>query len=227
MIQTTTTKKMIMNKIKFLLIALVFALCVSFTKAQNIQLLHNFNGENKLQSTLTLENFSQDKLGTTFYFVDIDLFETHNPTTMFTKIMRTFKLGKSPFSAHIEYNGGLIVNQNFSAPINNVYLVGFDYYLHNKSHNKRLNIKLLQRFTKKVNHQVSVIWGTSWFNGDIDIDGYVHYWEENGKQIIYSEPQVWFNVTNFLALGGEVKIGYNFNHSKWKATPALGLKVKI
>jgi len=216
-----------MNKIKFILIALVFALCASSAKAQNIQLLHNFNGENKLQPTLTLENFSQDKLGTTFYFVDIDLFETHNPTTMFTKIMRTFKLGKSPFSAHIEYNGGLMVNQNFSTPINNVYLVGFDYYLHNKSHDKRLNIKLLQRFTKKVNHQVSVIWGTSWLNGDIDIDGYVHYWEENGKQIIYSEPQVWFNVTDFLALGGEVKIGYNFNYSKWKATPTLGLKVKI
>ena len=76
--------------------------------AQNLQIHYDFGrniytGEesDRQKVTLTLEQFKADKLGSWYYFVDVDLTSKFFRSA-YTEISREFNLGKnSPFAAHI------------------------------------------------------------------------------------------------------------------------------
>src|SRR5665647_2552933 len=97
---------------KKLVLAFIASLFAFGAFSQNIQ-LHYDMGKTRKMLTSTVEMFRPDKTGNTFFFIDMDYGGndvTKGPSLAYFEIARSFKLGKSPFSFHVEYNGGLFQN---------------------------------------------------------------------------------------------------------------------
>jgi hypothetical protein len=217
---TIKDKKIKVRSIALLIFAFIFARGYA---QQNIQIMQSFEG----YPVITLEHFSQDKYGTTYFFTDFELNELKgSPSLALTKIMRTFTI-KNQWSAHIEYNGGLFLSPAFSAPISNAYLIGIDYFIHSKDFSKTLNLKANYKYIAIPDEstiQLSGIWNIHLFDNKLSLSGFAHCWRESGYNIFYAEPQIWYNLGETISLGGEVKTSYNFNKDGFKATPLIGIK---
>ena len=197
------------------------------SQGQNIQLMYDF-GSQKEHITATFEHFSVDEYGTNFYFIDAEFNGTNREVSLaYIKAMRTIKLFKSPFSVHLGFDGGLLHTDAFSAHINNAYMIGGDYTLMSNEYSKTVSFKAMYKAIPGIDNatfQVSTIWVLNFLNNKITASGFIHYWQENSTNIVYSEPQFWYNATKHLSLGGEVKLGYNFNNSGFVVTPSVGIK---
>ena len=111
------------------LVLLLLVLLAPFARpaqAQNIQLHYDFGRQlyakdqpTRPRWTTTVEQFRPDRWGNTFYFIDMN-YANEGVESAYWEISREFSLGKTPFAAHIEYDGGL--SNKFS--YNNAYLVG-------------------------------------------------------------------------------------------------------
>ena len=110
------------------------------------QVFYDFGSDRKFV-TLTLEMFKQDKWGNTYFFVDHDfnLDQMTDPDTgnkyehnmsqggTYTEISRALNFWQNSklknLSLHVEYNGGIYKDY----PINNAWLFGVEYFMHDKS----------------------------------------------------------------------------------------------
>ncbi len=197
------------------------------SQGQNIQLMYD-SGSQKEHLTATFEHFNIDEYGTNFYFIDAEFNGASGGVSLaYIKAMRTIKLFKSPFSVHLGFDGGLLHTDDFSAHINNAYMIGGDYTLMSKDYSKTLSLKAMYKTIRGIDNstfQLSSIWVLNYLNNKITVSGFVHYWQENSTNIVYSEPQFWYNATKHISLGGEVKLGYNFNNSGLVFTPSVGIK---
>ncbi len=221
------------------------------TKAQNIQLHYDY-GKDRAYLTSTVEMFKPDKWGTTFFFIDMDYSIADNVDGVclaYWEIIRTIKLGKNiPFSAHVEYNGGM---GKFYADgylgaftINDAYLAGVDYSWNAKDFSKGFSIKTLYkniRDKNDISFQITGVWYYHAFNKKITFKGFADFWKEdqkwvtNGdsdtdittKYIFLTEPQLWYNITENLSFGGEVEISNNLIANDFKVMPTVALKWKF
>ena len=224
-------------------------------KAQtNFQTFYDF-GKDRGYVTTTLEGFYGDKWGNTFFFIDYDYNAkdhkdiTQAPGGSYFEIARCLnfwqdsKLGA--FSLQVEYNGLVGVNQNF--------LAGIDYFLHNDDFSNTFNFKLLGKtysrgVTSDIPVQFTFVWGMQDLFGvkGLRFSGFADIWGENvvafaedptsdkflkeGKFVFISEPQLWYNVGQFfgcenLSIGTEVELSFNFaGYSGFRACPCLGTK---
>ena len=228
-------------------------------KAQtNLQTFYDF-GKNRDHFTTTLEGFYGDKWGNTFFFIDYDYNkkltdpkQEHNqaPSGSYMEIARCLnfwqdsKLGA--FSLQVEYNGLVGVNQNF--------LFGVDYFLHNDDFSNTFNFKLLGKtYSRGVKSdlplQFTFVWGMQDLFGvkGLRFSGFADVWGENvvnfaecnwadpdtikeRKFVFISEPQIWYNVGKLfgvpnLHVGGEVELSCNFaGYDGFYARPCLGTK---
>ncbi len=202
-------------------------LIAAVVQGQNIQLMYDF-GSQKEHLTATFEHFSVDEYGTNFYFIDAEFNGTNREVSLaYIKAMRTIKLFKSPFSVHLGFDGGLLHTDAFSAHINNAYMIGGDYTLMSNDYSKTLSLKAMYKNIQGIDNstfQLSAIWILNYLSNKITASGFIHYWQENSTNIVYSEPQFWYNATKHISLGGEVKLGYNFNNSGLVFTPSAGIK---
>ena len=139
-------------------------------QAQNIQLHYDFGrniytGEesNRQKVTVTLEQFKADKWGSWYYFVDVDM-SSHFVESAYTEISREFNLGsKSPFAAHVEYDGGLSRTGSFQQAA----LLGAAYNGHTADFSKTWSVQLLyKQFFKSYDNthsyasaQLTGVWG--------------------------------------------------------------------
>lgn len=224
---------------------LFLVLCVSVS-AQNLQ-VHYDLGKNRNYVTTTFEMFKLDNWGNTFMFVDFDynMGKEKHPSLAYMEIARCFTLGKSPLSAQIEYNGGLLVAGNEAYPINNAYLAGLDYGWHSEDFTKFLNFKVLYKYIAVKNpasFQLTGVWTLNFFENKLTFAGFADFWREdntnytkgNGedlatpkdtKFVFLTEPQLWYNVTKNLSLGSEVEIANNFGTvAGVKVSPTIGAK---
>lgn len=118
------------------------------TYAQNIQVHYDFGRHlysseqsDRQKLTVTYETFKADKLGSWFYFVDLDL-RNNGASGAYTEVSREFNLGsKSPFAAHVEFNGGL----NLYGSFQNAILVGPAYNGHSADYSKTWSVQLLYK----------------------------------------------------------------------------------
>ncbi|MGC3977150.1 MAG: DUF5020 family protein [Paludibacteraceae bacterium] len=224
-----------------------------FLQSQNLQVHYDF-GKGRNFITTTFEMFKPDKWGNTFIFIDFDynLGNKNHPALAYTEIARCFSLGKSPLSAQIEYNGGLLMNNtqqaNFSYPgypINNAYLTGLDYGWHSDDFTKFVNFKVLYKYIADKNptsFQITGVWDLNFFKKKLTFSGFADFWREDNtnfynakgeslskpvdtKFIFLTEPQIWYNVTPNISLGSEWELGVNFGtvHGL-KVCPTLGAK---
>jgi len=236
--------------------AVAFA-ALAFTqgvKAQtNLQTFYDF-GKNRDHFTTTLEGFYGDKWGNTFFFIDYDYNAkvdgvNQAPSGSYMEIARCLNFwGDSPLaplSLQVEYNGLVGVNQNF--------LFGVDYFMHNADFSNTFNFKILYKtFEKKVGAesdlpvQFTFVWGMQDIFGieGLRFSGFADIWGEKNvafketgknafkasKYVFISEPQLWYNVGKLfgvdnLHIGTEVELSLNFaGYYGFYARPCLGTK---
>ena len=234
---------------KILLSALLFIACLPMFAQLNVQMHYDLgNGiygnelSNRPHFTATVENFKADKWGSTFFFVDLD-FGDNTMKSVYAEFSREFNLGKSPFAAHIEYNGGL---SGFGS-YNDAYLAGGAWNWANKNFSKTFSFQLLYKYlanqpsSNKHSWQVTTVWGIHFAKGLCSFSGFADLWHDNsvtGNLIFCSEPQFWFNLNALesvsddfkLSLGAEVELTKNMVwptdglNDKFYAIPTLAAK---
>jgi hypothetical protein len=217
---------------KKLLTLLFVSGAIASAQAQtNLQVHYDF-GKNRQFITTTLEMFKPDKWGNTFFFVDYDFGSSdHAPSASYMEIARCINTWGGPLSLQVEYNGGL--GRGYG--INNAWLIGGDYSLHNADFSKTLNLKALykQIMGRQSSFQFTGVWGVALFDKKVSFTGFADWWLEdnlntNGHKTQWtfiSEPQLWYHTNEHLSLGGEVELSSNFaRNDGFMVNPTLGVK---
>ena len=207
-------------------------------QAQNIQLHYDFGRslyDKDLQGrpllTSTVEKFHPDTWGSTYFFVDMD-YTSEGVAAAYWEIAREVKFWKGPFSAHLEYNGGLSKGMSYK----NAYLAGATYTFNNASFSKGFTLtamyKYIQKHSSPNNFQLTGTWYVHFVkNGLCTFSGFADWWRERtdyadgrhrnfifladwwleetnyGKTIFLSEPQFWVNLNQIKG------VNKNFNLS--------------
>lgn len=228
------------------LVLAFFASLFAFSAfSQNVQLHYDF-GEGRSYLTSTVEMFRPDKTGNTYFFVDMD-YSVNFPgvSLAYFEIARCFKLGKSPFSWHAEYNGGLLQDGDMRAhTINNAWLTGVDYSWNASDFSRGFSLKALYKVIEGLSDtkfgtnsfQMTAVWYLNFAKGKMSFTGFADLWREHQSYfvnsagtetnfIFLSEPQLWYNFNKNFSAGGEVEVASNFGlHKGLKACPTLALK---
>ena len=238
-----------MKKLTLMAVSAAALLFAQGAKAQtNLQIFYDF-GPDRQHVTTTLEGFYNDNWGNTFFFIDHDFGKDANgkvfsPSGTYFEIARCLNFWQNsalaPLSLQVEYNGGVYNGYG----INNAFLTGVDYFVHNADFSNTFNFKLLGKtFSKGVTSdiplQFTFVWGCDDFckAPGLRFSGFLDIWGErfDGKQsfVLISEPQLWYNVGRWfkcpnLHIGTEIEFSYNFNSgtpgSGFMCNPCLGVK---
>jgi len=215
----------------YIFLALLGAMCMSQLSAQNVQLhydfgrrLHNTTEPQRPNLTTTVEMFRPDSWGNTFFFVDMN-YRTEGVTDAYWEISREFKLGQTPFLAHVEYNGGL--SNKFS--FNNAYLAGLTYAYNKQDFSAGFTLTPMYKYlagrNKPSSYQLTGTWYYNFAKGLMTFSGFADIWgdrdysvEQKNTTIFLTEPQLWVNLNKIpgvspkfnLSVGTEVEISSNF-----------------
>jgi hypothetical protein len=231
---------------KKLVLALLVSLISFVSFAQNLQTHYDF-GKDRKYVTTTVEMFRPDKTGNTFFFIDMDYGSNgvkNSPSLAYFEIARCFKLGKTPFSWHAEYNGGLFNSYGTGKNISNAWLTGVDYSWNAKDFTKGFSLKALYKNianttdAKPNNFQLTAVWYLDFAKGKLRFNGFADFWREGHfvsadgwktitekKFIFLTEPQLWYNCCKKFSLGSEVEISNNFaGHDGFMINPTLAVK---
>ncbi|MGG6545413.1 UNVERIFIED_CONTAM: DUF5020 family protein [Prevotella sp. 15_C9] len=228
-------------------------------QAQDIQLHydlgHNLydNLDNRPSVTTTLEMFKPDKWGSTYLFTDID-YKNDGATGVYWEISREFHLTKDKrWAAHVEYNGGAATGELLDGYYGNrfqhAFLAGGAWNWASHDFSKTFSVQLMYKYYFKNGHtgahpfngfQLTEVWGLTFAKGRCSFSGFCDVWYDpnvNGKLILLSEPQFWFNMNTLkgwdkinLSLGSEVEISNNFvwdnkgRNNRFYAIPTIAAK---
>ena len=211
---------------KKLFLFAVMAAAAFTAQAQNIQLHYDFgrniySGEEagRQKVTVTLEQFKADQWGSWFYFVDLDM-SRHFTEGAYAEISREINLSKNlPLAAHVEYDGGL----NKGGSFQQAGLAGIAYNGHTEDFSKTWSVQVLYKHYLKsyenthsyASAQLTGVWGMNLLNDKLRFAGFIDFWRGekangHGCLVILSEPQLWYNLTQNLAVGTEWEFSNNF-----------------
>ena len=231
---------------KKLLIFVIIVIPLSLS-AQNLQLHYDF-GEGRQYFTTTHEMFRPDTLGSTFWFIDFDFNFPGSPRSMsasYWEISRAFFIPGlrkiHPFeqlALHIEYNDGFAAfeispDETGAVSYNSVFLAGLEYPF--SLGDFILGTQLMARMPggmKFPGFQLTFVWSHYLFGNRVLLAGYMDLWSQDkltgeNKELVYqTEPQLWFLLSEKIALGGEIEISKNFpaGPQDWQAMPTLGVR---
>lgn len=171
--------------------------------------------------TATIENFTADKWGSTYFFVDADLAD-NSMMAAYGELSRELRFWKAPVAAHVEYNGGVSGRGSY----NDAYLLGAAYNWNSRDFRHSLSFQALYKYlshrgSQGHSWQLTGVWHTSSRGGLCTFSGFFDMWHDlhvNGNLIICSEPQFWLNLwalrrvpdTFRLSVGTEVELSNNF-----------------
>ncbi|MDH6356935.1 DUF5020 family protein [Parabacteroides sp. PF5-9] len=222
---------------------LFFIFVAMAAKTQNIQLhydlgshLYDKDLKGRPQLTSTVEMFKTDKWGSTFFFVDMD-YTGDGITSAYWEISRELQFWESPFSVHVEYNGGLAKGFSFS----NAYLGGVTYSYLSPDFSRNITFtpsyKYIHGLSSPHNFQLTATWFIHFgANKVCTFSGFADWWREknpHGDFIFLAEPQFWVNLNKFkciddkfnLSIGSEVELSHHFGGLKgFYAIPTLAIK---
>ncbi len=207
-----------MKKI-FVTVGFLF-LVVVFGAAQNLQLHYNLGRandgvvhQNIGYLTTTLEMFKTDSLGYTFFFVDMDYISTNGMSFAYGEFLRAINIPKIKFmKLELSYNGGIGV-------IKDTWLVGPVFpFVRGKSYISLSVYYRMERFQTSPNSQATVVWNVPLLKKKVRFMGFFDVWTrdnfiEGNKGIMFkflTDTQLWYNLNNHFAVGGEVEFSYNF-----------------
>jgi hypothetical protein len=225
-----------MKKLVLFFIASLFAFGAF---SQNVQ-LHYDMGKDRGYLTSTVEMFRPDKTGNTFFFIDFDygVGDVEGVSLSYFEIARCFKLGKSPFSWHGEYNGGFGQWKAGAAggayTINNAWLTGLDYSWNASDFSRGISLKALYKNIantmddKPNSFQLTAVWYLNFAKGKMSFTGFADLWREKtgfGNMIFLSEPQLWYNCCKKFSVGSEIELSNNFGGMDgFKVMPTVAAK---
>ena len=215
----------------------------------NLQLHYDFGHHiygdklaNRPHLTATIENFTADRWGSTFLFVDAN-FADNQMVSTYAELSRELRFWEAPFAVHIEYNGGL---ENLFS-YNDAYLVGAAWNWANQDFSKTFSAQILYKYLacqapdNRHSCQFTSVWGIHFADGLCTFSGYADLWLDRtikGGWMLSSEPQFWVNLNALdnvsddfnLSIGAEVELSRGLvyttlrNNEKFYAIPTLGLK---
>ncbi len=221
---------------KILLSAILFIATLPMFAQLNVQLHHDFGHHlyghelsNRAYWTATIENFTADKWGSTYFFVDAE-FGDNTMKSVYAEFSRELKFWEAPIAAHIEYNGGL---SGFGS-YNDAYLAGAAWNWANKDFSKTFSLQLLYKYLanqqvgSKHSWQVTTVWGIHFAKGLCTFSGYADLWHDNsvtGNLVFSSEPQFWVNLNALEGVDDNFKlsVGTELELTKNLVWPAEGL----
>ncbi len=184
---------------------------------------------NRPKLTATIENFTPDKWGSTFFFVDAD-FVDNKMGSVYAELAREFVFQDVPLALHIEYNGGL----SGAGSYNDAYLVGAAYNWANEDFSKTLSFQAMYKYLANqpvgTHHswQMTCVWGLHFADGMFSFSGFADLWHDNavdGNFVFCSEPQLWLHLNALNGIDDECKvsIGTEFEISNNLVWPSNGL----
>ena len=184
-----------------LFLMMAASLVSTFAKAQtNAQILYDFGSDRKYV-TLTLEMFKQDNWGSTYFFVDHDFnydkmvvgSKNVSQGGTYTEISRALNFWHNTplknWSLHVEYNGGITKNY----PINNAWLFGVEYLIHDKSYKNTLTLEALYKTIRQTHQNMPMQFTAVWTCNDLfgvkglKFDGFADFWWENHSSFLDSK----------------------------------------
>ena len=200
--------------------------------------------------SLSYEMFKPDSIGYTFWFIDFFFNTKDNYAGLgYTEIARNFSFINFPIQAHIEFNGGLYIDRpddtsNFSSGMANAWLGGISWpvtFKNGASLETQVMYKFFTRTGNNADAQLSLIWFVPFWGDKLSCSGFFDVWTEskpltfrdsppfNKQMVIYSEPQLWYNLNKTFSIGGELRLSYNFvfNSTKLEVFPCMGIKCNL
>jgi len=237
-------------KLRFLL-PLLFISTSLFS--QNLQLHYDLgkyeDGTKRNFFVGTFEFFRPDTHGYTFLFTDFEFDSPNNPSGVslgYFEISRSFYMpwfrnnkALKELGFHIEYNDGSVIyefeDNVYGENLRSSWLTGFEYPF--KLGKFVLNTQILYKYIRgsdAPDFQITFVWYQLLFRDKITLAGYVDLWSqddffgnpEKKVLVLYSEPQIWYNVIPHLSVGSEFKISKNFipNTNRLEVFPTIGIK---
>ena len=207
--------------------------------AQNVQ-THYDLGEGRNYLTTTVEMFRPDKYGSTFFFIDMDYGSNgvKGVSLAYWEIARAITLFKSPFAAHVEYNGGFLQGApGVAYQINDAYLGGVEYSWNAKDFSRGFTLQTLFKSIRDKNDasfQLTGVWYMNLLKNKVTFSGFADFWKEDnhffdGKEdtkfVFLSEPQLWYNFCKNFSAGSELELSTNFGGNRgFMANPTVAMK---
>lgn len=213
---------------KFVTLAILITSVTTMSAQLNVQfhydMGHAIYGKelnNRPHWTATIENFTTDKWGSTYFFVDGN-FADNTMHSVYGELARELRFWEAPVAIHLEYNGGL----SGSGSYNDAYLLGAAYNWANSDFSKTFSLQAMYKYLARqsvgTHHswQLTAVWGIHFAKGLCTFSGYADLWHDNavnGALVLSSEPQFWFNFAPLswvdddckLSVGTEVEISNN------------------
>ena len=196
------------------------ALMSSTAMAQlNVQLHYDLGHDlwgsqlsNRPRLTATVENFTPDRWGSTYFFIDAD-FGDKFVKSGYGEIARELRFWKAPIAIHVEYNGGL---QRAAYGYDDAYLIGPAWNWASPDFSKTVSVQLMYKcLAHHENHggschsfQLTGVWGLQLAGGLCTFSGYCDIWYDkgvNGRMVLSSEPQFWVNLWHLPRIHDEAK----------------------
>lgn len=225
--------------------------------AQNVQLhydlghsLYNDLG-NRPSVTTTVEMFKPDTWGSTYLFTDID-YQRDGVAGAYWEIAREFNVTKNKqWAFHVEYNGGLNSDEDTwnATRFQHAVLAGGAWNWLSADFSRTFSVQALWKYYFKNRHygarpfngfQLTEVWGIQFAKGFCTFSGFCDLWYDpsaNGKWIVISEPQFWWNLNKFkgwekinLSVGTEWELSNNFvwndkgEHNRFYFIPTIAAK---
>jgi hypothetical protein len=225
--------------------------------AQNVQLhydlghsLYNDLG-NRPSVTTTVEMFKPDTWGSIYLFTDID-YQRDGVAGAYWEIAREFNVTKNKqWAFHVEYNGGLNSDEDTwnATRFQHAVLAGGAWNWHSADFSRTFSVQALWKYYFKNRHygarpfngfQLTEVWGIQFAKGFCTFNGFCDLWYDpsaNGKWIVISEPQFWWNLNKFkgwekinLSVGTEWELSNNFawndkgEHNRFYFIPTIAAK---
>jgi len=225
------------------IILFIFTFASFSAFAQNLQVHYDF-AEDRQFVTTTLEMFKPDKLGNTFFFVDMDYSSggTKGVSLAYFEIARVFKTEKMPLGVHVEYNGGFgqfnTPGGNMAYQINDAWLAGVDYSMNAADFSKGITFKALYKNIRDkhdASFQFTTVWYVNFLDNKMTFSGFADFWREDSdfnfdgtadaQYVFLSEPQIWYHINKSFSIGSEVEFSSNFGGVEgFKVRPTLAAK---
>jgi hypothetical protein len=215
-------------------IILLAALTALPAAAQNLQLHYDFGRRlysdeeaTRQNVTLTFEQFSADRLGSWFWFIDLDMYHD-GMKGAYTEISREFTFANlnsgGSLAAHVEYDGGMTTFKSGGGTrFQNAALVGPAWNGHSGDFAATWSVQAMykQYFSggagapAYASFQLTGVWGYTFADGRWTTSGYVDLWRSqksngHGRLTVMTEPQLWYNFNKKCSVGTEWEISNNF-----------------
>ncbi len=192
----------------------LFLLCLAtLGTAQNLQIHYDY-GKDRNFFTTTLEMLQVDKLGSTFWFVDMDYNNPGNKSMSlaYWEIARyfTLPLGNRKGSATIQYNDGMAP----WGPLHSVWLFGLSMPIDLGIITFNTDILYRQMYTSDApDFQLTFAWFKP-LAERFNFMGFLDIWTQDivgdETMVFLAEPQLWYVLSSRFSVGGELEISKNF-----------------